>query len=135
MPTIGRPLTLGGHVASPELIDSFSRARVAYEQSVRELIPLLTQISVETVADVLPGARELALNGEMNEDWLPILRIQRVLDTSGRVLFDVDVGHDGELVEERIDEVNAQYLDLLLDVTGDEFMGPKTIGAASTSRS
>ncbi len=69
----------------PELIDSFERARSVYEQSVRELIPLLMEMAVGSVADVLPGARELAVHGEMNEDRLPILRIQRVLDADGRV--------------------------------------------------
>jgi hypothetical protein len=113
---------------SPELTDSFRRARAVYERSVSELVPLVTEMAVERVADVLPGGHELAVHGEMNEDWLRTLRIQRVLDSSGQVLYDAEVGHDDESVEEVIDDVNVEYLDLLLDLTGDEFMGSQTIG-------
>lgn len=117
-----------------ELIASFGRARSAYEESVRDLIPLLMEMAIESVADGLPGARELAVHGEMNEDWLPILRIQRVLDADGTALFDVNTGHEDAAVEELIDEVNVEYLDLLLDLTGDEFMGSKTIAVERLRR-
>jgi hypothetical protein len=60
--------------------------------------------------------------GAMNEDWASVLRIRRVLDASSGVLFDVTVGADPE-VEEVIDEVNVEYLDVLLDLTGDRYMG------------
>jgi hypothetical protein len=121
-------------VPSPELIKSFRRARATYKWSVSELVPLVTEMAVESVAQVLPGASELAVHGEMTEDWLRILRIQRVLDSRGHVLHDVEVGHDDEAAEKVIDEVNVEYLDLLLDLTGDEFMGSQTIGALSTGR-
>lgn len=62
-----------------------------------------------------------------NEDWIPVLRIQRVLDDDGRVLFDVGFGHDDRAVEDMIDEVGSEYLDLLLDLTGDDYMGAKSI--------
>jgi hypothetical protein len=122
-------------VPSPELIDPSRLARAAYERSVIELIPLLTDMAVESVAEVLPGASELSVRGEMNEDCLRLLRIQRVLDSAGQVLYDAEVGHDDESVEQVIDEVNVEYLDLLLDLTGDEFMGSQTLGALSTARS
>lgn len=65
--------------------------------------------------------------GRVNEDWIPTLRIQLVLDENGRVLFDVAVGHDNRAVEDMIDEVGTEYLDLLLDITGDDYMGPQSI--------
>jgi hypothetical protein len=43
----------------------------------------------------------------------------------GRVLFDVTVGHEDRAVEDTIDDVNMRYLDPLLDLTGDEFIGTK----------
>ena len=77
------------------------------------------------------GAVALALaidvHGRVNEDWIPVLRIQRVLDEHGAVLFDIEVGHDDPVVEEGIDEVGTEYLDLLLDLTGDDYMGDRTI--------
>jgi hypothetical protein len=54
---------------------------------------------------------------------------------AGRVLYDAEVGHDDESVEKVIDEVNVECLDLLPDLTGDEFMGSQTIGALSAARS
>lgn len=82
---------------------------------------------METVADVLPDATLIELHGEFNEDWLRTLRIRRVLSATGEVLFDVAEGHDERRVEDAIDEVNYEYLDLLLDLTGDTFMGNSTI--------
>lgn len=43
------------------------------------------------------------------------------------VLFDVEKGHDDPRVEQAIDETNTEYLDLLLDLTGDLYMGASAI--------
>ena len=43
------------------------------------------------------------------------------------MLFDIEAGHDDPVVEEGIDEVGTEYLDLLLDLTGDDYMGDRTI--------
>jgi hypothetical protein len=117
-------------VPNRELIEAFERARENHLRAVEELVPLAIRMAIENLADVLPGARELEAYGEINEDWLPILRIRRVLGTGGAVLFDVEAGHDVRAVEDRIDTVNADYLDLLLDLTGDDFMGGHTIDFA-----
>ena len=53
---------------------------------------------------------------------------RRVLDESGTVLFDVAFGHDDERVEALIDEVGVEYLDLPLDLTGDDYMGERELG-------
>lgn len=89
----------------------------------QQLAPLAQRLAIETVADVLPEAKVVEVRGEINEDWLRILRIQRVLSTTGAVLFDVAEGHVERRVEDAIDEANADYLDLLLDLTGDLYMG------------
>lgn len=44
------------------------------------VLPLLTEVALATVAEVLPGAQVLETEGEMNEDSLFTLRIRRVLD-------------------------------------------------------
>jgi hypothetical protein len=72
---------------------------------------------------VLPGASTIDALGELNEDWIPTLRIRRVLDADGRVLFDVDTGHPDRAVEDAVDLVDVEYLDVLIDLTGDECMG------------
>lgn len=43
------------------------------------------------------------------------------------MLFDVAEGHDDRRVEDAIDEANADYLDLLLDLTGNLYMGNHTL--------
>ena len=77
--------------------------------------------------DVLPGASVVEIHGEFNEDWLRTLRVRRVLTADDTVLVDVEDGHDDRQFEEAIDNVNTEYLDLLLDLTGDAYMGASTI--------
>lgn len=109
------------------LTDEYNRVREEYENAAQALAPLLIEMALASVAEVLPGTHELDVVGEINEDWIPILRIQRVLDDDGGVLFDIAFGHHEEAVEDVIDQVGSEYLDLLLDLTGDDFMGAKTI--------
>lgn len=84
-------------------------------------------MAVHSVADVLPGAEILDVRGEYSENWIPILRIERVRGADGRVLFDAVSGHEDGRVEAAVDRVNAEYLDLLLDLTGDEYLGTRRI--------
>ena len=105
----------------------YERARNEYTKAVEVLVPLLIRMALDSIADVLPGAHRLDLDGRINEDWITVLRIQRVLDDEGRVLFDVEFGHDDRVVEDMIDEVGSKYLDLLLNLTGDDWMGAKSI--------
>lgn len=109
------------------LSTEYDRARNEHRGAVEVLVPLLVRMALASIAEVLPGAHELEVEGRINEDWIPILRIQRVLDDDGRVLFDVGFGHDDRVVEDMIDEVGSEYLDLLLALTGDDYMGAKTI--------
>ncbi len=43
-------------------------------------------------------------------------------------MFDVEVGDSDRAVEDAVDLVNTEYLDVLVDLTGDEHMGAVTIG-------
>ncbi len=104
------------------------RARGRHATATRELTDLLIRMALVTLADALPSATTIEAVGEYNEDWIPTLRIQRVLARDGAVLFDVEVGHVDRGVEDAVDQVNTEYLDTLIDLTGDEHMGPVTIG-------
>jgi hypothetical protein len=75
------------------------------------------------VRDALPTAERLEVLGEMNEDWAWTLRIQRVIDADGAVLFDIKAGAADRDVEDLIDEVGVDYLDLLLEITGEDYFG------------
>lgn len=59
---------------------------------------------------------------ELNEDWLRILRIQRVLSAAGVVLFDVEDGHADPRTEDALDKVNYEHLALLVDLTWDLYV-------------
>jgi len=122
-------------VPSQSLLEALDAAQHRHSEAVAELVPLLIEVALATVTDVLPGATLLETEGEMNEDWLFRLRIQRVLKADGGVLFDIDLGHDDPEVENRIDEVGFEYLDLLLDLTGDAYLGRKTIERPAETRS
>jgi hypothetical protein len=44
------------------------------------------------------------------------------------MLFDASHGHPERTVEDVVDMVNVEYLDVLIDITGDDYMGSVTIG-------
>ncbi len=117
----------GRDVVDPELEAEFSRVLEEWQSLGRTLADLTEQLAVETLVDVLPGAAVVEVHGEFNEDWLRTLCVRRVLTADGTVLFDVEQGHDDPQVEAAIDEVNTEYLDLLLDLTGDTYMGASAV--------
>jgi hypothetical protein len=109
------------------LVAEYRRVRDDYSRAGQELEPLVIRMALDRTAELVMGACALEVHGRVNEDWIPVLRIQRVLDEHGAVLVDIEVGHDDPVVEEGIDEVGTEYLDLLLDLTGDDYMGDRTI--------
>jgi hypothetical protein len=112
---------------SPALTTEFNARRSEHASASEALVPLALRMALDSIAEVLPGAQQLEVFGRINEDWIPVLRIQRVLDEPGEVLFDIEVGHDSRTVEDTVDEVGSEYLDLVLDLTGDDYMGARTI--------
>jgi hypothetical protein len=115
-------------VVDQDLEEEFSRVLDEWQALGHTLAELAERLAIETLVDVLPGAAVVEVQGEFNEDWLRTLRVRRALDADGIVLFDVEQGHDDPRVEAAIDEVNSEYLDLLLDLTGDTHMGASAIG-------
>lgn len=113
---------------SRELVAEYERSRAQHVAAAHEMASLLERMALATVVDVLPGAALIEAVGELSEDWIPTLRVQRVKDVDGTVLFDTDVGHPDRAVEDAVDAVNIEYLDVLIDLTGDEYMGASTIG-------
>lgn len=105
------------------LVSDYDNAMRRHRAARDEVVPLLRRLALGTLADVLPGAATIEALGEVSEDWIPTLRIQRVLDTDGRVLFDVDRGHSDRAVEDAVDLVDVEYLDVLIDLSGDEYLG------------
>ena len=110
------------------LTDAYRETRERYEFVRRGFVLLLERIAVETIAEVLPSAHVVEVLGQFNEDWIPTLRVQRVLDAFGEVLFDVSEDDADRAVEDAVDTVNVEYLDVLIDLTGDEYMGSAAIG-------
>ncbi|MCB1015933.1 MAG: hypothetical protein KDB10_12575 [Acidimicrobiales bacterium] len=109
---------------------TFDAAQQRHTEAVAELAPLLVAMALATIAEELPGADTLETEGVKNEDWNSTLRIQRVLDANAGVLYDVGVGHGDPEVETTIDEVGLDCLDLLLDVTGEEYLGRQSLRRA-----
>ena len=105
------------------LLSDYDNAMRRHRAARDEVVPLLRRLALGTLADVLPGVATIEALGELNADWIPTLRIQRVLDADGRVLFDIDWGHSDRAIEEAVDRVDIEYLDVLIDLTGDEYMG------------
>lgn len=112
---------------SRELIDAYSQARARHQDATRDLVALVISIAVATLEDVLPGVRQIETLGEFNEDWVPTLRIERVVGLEGETLFDVELGYDERSVEDAVGTVDTEFLDVLIDLTGSEYMGRRTI--------
>lgn len=110
-----------------DLVADFHRTYDQWSAVGQALATLAERLAFETVADVLAGTALIELHGEFNEDWLRTLRVQRVRSSTGEVLFDVAEGHDDRRVEDAIAKVNYEYLDLLLDLSGDLHMGNSAI--------
>jgi hypothetical protein len=116
-----------GAEVDSELVATFERTYRQYTSSAQALVPLAERLALAQVAEVLPGTSRLEVFGHLTEDWIAVLRIQRILSNRGEILFDIAFGHPDRRVEETVDVVNSEYLDLLIDLTGDEFMGHRTI--------
>lgn len=114
-------------MATAFLIEAFDAARAHHTAAVDALVPLLIEVAFACVTAVLPGANMLMVHGELNEDWAFTLRVQRVLDREGGVLYDIGVGHEDPAVEDTVDQVGVDYLDLLLHLTGDAYFGHSSI--------
>jgi hypothetical protein len=114
---------------STQLTTAYRVALERQDEARRNLVTLLEPMAIETLADVLPGAACLDAVGEIDEEWIPTLGIERVLSASGEVLFDASRGQLGpRAVEDGVDTLNVEYLDVLIDITGDACMGSVTIG-------
>lgn len=109
------------------LVSDYHNAMRRHRAARDEVVPLLRRLALGTLADVLPGASTIDALGELNEDWIPTLRTQRVRNAEGRVLFDVDAGHSDRVVEDAVDLVDIEYLDVLIDLTSGEYMGQVVI--------
>lgn len=112
---------------SPQLEAEYLEARRRHDSALAELVQLVRRMAIETLAEVLTGAFAIDAFGELNVDWVPTLRTRRVLDMGGHVLFDIETGHSDRAVEDAVDIVDIEYLDVLIDLTGDELMGRVTI--------
>jgi hypothetical protein len=104
------------------LITEFHELLVARREIDARIAVVAQRAAAAMLQSVLPDASSAVVLGAMNEDGAVVLRIRRVLAADGGVLFDVTVGAERE-VEDVVDEVNAEYLDVLLDVTGDRYLG------------
>ena len=109
----------------------FDEMLAVYQEQGAHLADLAERMVWRTLRAHFPSASTVQVEGWMNEDWLRVLRVRRVLDADGVVLFDVARGADPE-IEEVIDEVGTEYLDLLLDLTGDTYMGLHELSESST---
>ena len=86
------------------------------------LASLAERVALNEIRTALPGARVVEVRGWMNEDWIRVLRVRRVRDADGTLLFDAEAGAEADL-EDTLHEIGTEYLDLLLDLSGDTYMG------------
>lgn len=107
---------------APGLRAAFDAVLARYTADAERLTELAERLAMAEVRAVLPGAAVVVVHGWMNEDWLKVLRIQRVRSVTEEILFDVEAGADAE-IEDALHEIGTELLDLLVDLTGDTYMG------------
>lgn len=65
-----------------DLVAEFKRTCGHWDALGQALAPLAERLGAETVADAMPAAKVIEVRGEINEDWVRLLRIQRVLSAT-----------------------------------------------------
>ncbi len=105
-----------------DLRAEFDLALTRFTEDAELLAGLTERLAMAEVSAVLPGAGVVEVHGWRNEDWLTVLRIRLVRSSAGDVLFDVEVGAEPE-IEGALHEIGTELLDLLVDLTGDAYMG------------
>lgn len=106
----------------PGLRAEFEVALARYTADAERLAGLAEQLAMAEVRALLPGAAVVVVHGWMNEDWLKVLRVRTARSATGEVLFDVEAGGEPE-TEDALHEIGTELLDLLVDLTGDAYMG------------
>lgn len=108
------------------LVEDYQVALRAHLRAVDALVPLTIRMAQAAIAALVPGAHHLEVRGELTEDGLPTLHLERVLNKQGDVLLDVALVRD-VATDNAIALAEQHYLDALLDLTGDEYMGPSEV--------
>jgi hypothetical protein len=111
------------------LIVEFNELLVARREIDARIAAAAQELVAAKLQAALPAATSVVVLGAMNEDGAFVLRLRRVLDDAGGVLFDVTVGAERD-IEDAVDEVNVEYLDVLLDVTDHRYMGEHVLALA-----
>jgi len=107
---------------TPGLRAEFDAALARYTADAQRLAELAERLAMAEVRAVVPGAAVVVVHGWMNEDWLKVLRIRGVRSATDEVFFDVEAGAEPE-VDDALHEIGSDLLDLLVDLTGDAYMG------------
>lgn len=106
-----------------QLLREYERLLAEHRSSTAALARVIPALAIERLHEALPLAAALVVYGDLNEGFVPRLRIRRVLDADGVTLFDVEVGHEDPAIESLVDEVNIEVLDVLNGVTNGAYLG------------
>lgn len=107
----------------------FEAVLAQYTATGERLAFLAERVALAKVRTLLPAAAVVEVHGWMNEDWLKVLRIRSVRSAAGSSLFDVEADAEPE-IEDALHEIGTELLDLLVDLTGDNYMGTHEMGIA-----
>ena len=120
--------TDGGHTPDHDLRSRYRDGLDRHSRLGRELVEMLPAVIIDLLREVLPDSASVEVHGEVNEDWLTVVRVERVLGTNGDVLFDASTGHPDQAVEDLVDRVDTEFLDHLVYLAPDAYLGHHTLG-------
>lgn len=119
----------GGHTPDHELRTRYRDLLDQHSRLGRELVEMLPAVVIDLLREVLPGTSSIEIHGLINEDWIAVARIERVLGNDGGVLFDATVGHPDRAVEDLIDRIDTEFLDDLMYLSPGDHLGRHTLPA------
>lgn len=97
-------------------------AKSNYSEAARRLAEMLEVVALGAVKHLFPAAHMITVKGSHGEEGEPRLRLQVILDADANVLWSGDNPAD-DAVEDAISAIDMEYLDWLIDITGDEWFG------------
>lgn len=111
--------------------DAYESALRSYRQAQAALEVALMEMASSAIGRAVPAATSVEVQGELNLDGAWTLRISRILGPAGEVL----VGPLGECdasIVEVLEEIETDFLDALMDATGNRLVGVHTWAVPGT---
>ena len=114
--------------------DAHYYAEERYRTAAADLHDATQRLAFEKIVDLFPSSHTLNVFGDdEGSNFTPRLRVATIVDADGKVLYDAQHGTDDRELQEKIEEVETELLDHLIDLHPDDWYGESAITAADVA--